>query len=406
MLQARAGELERRAGRRSRSVASRIGCGSTSAARRSPRPSTARDAAADGVRGRRRDFAAAQPGIEARRAGRRACPRRRLRGDQHGHGADDGDRARRGRSASAPPGARRGSTSRPRDLRDRARARGRGARPRLARAARGAGRRCDATRHRARRPRSRIWPPRAASTMARARGARSASRTSPALAARLRSLEEMDAAPRRRSATGRGCCWPAPTAASASMGALADYLEVDPRYERAVEAVPRRPAAARGGRAPRAGARRLRAGARARAPAAAASSSPAGRARQPSAAGGDPAARRGAAAGCRPGQRAVRRQPAGGDRRRRLIAELARRGRGAGRDAPRCRWSTARRRRLPGRPRGQPAGATAEARGILAIKREIKDLRERSSSGARRAGRAARRDRPVRHGDRATAAPR
>ena len=219
---------------RSRNVASRIGCGSKNDGRRWPRPARARDAAADGVRVAADDASPAPRPGSRRRAGRGAFPRRRLRGDQHGHGVDDGDRARRRRARAhrrAPGPARR----RGRGSADRTRPRGRGARPRHARACRRRRRRCTRP-WRPRPPTKPIWPPPAASTSAASGPPGRPSRTSPARWRGCGSLEEMDAA---RAAFGDGARMLLAGAHDAvgQHGALADYLDVDPRYERAVEAV-------------------------------------------------------------------------------------------------------------------------------------------------------------------------
>ena len=228
----------------------------------------------------------------------------------------------------------------------------------------------------------------------RERAARQAEQDLAGQVARLGSLEEMDTA---RAAFGEGARMLLAGAHDAvgQHGALADYLDVDPRYERAVEAVlgdllqhvvVDHQAQAHAGFAlvRSQGAGRcgfIVTGGPGPPPPSAPATLPPGR---------------GAAAGCRPGERAVRQQPEGGDRRRRL-RRLAGPGRGAGRDHRAARGHH-RRRCLSGRPRGQRRDPQRSPRHPGDQARDQGPARD-GVERPRCAGRAARRDRPVRHGD-------
>ena len=185
-----------------------------------------------GQRGVRRGAAR----IEGARGGRRSGARRRLRGRQHRDGAAARHRARRRRRASAwreTLGAARGrgsatSTSK----RPRVEAERDGAAAALQR--RAASARRDAASHATAREIG------AGQRAHRARVARADVRDARAGARRPRRRGCVARGARRgrapRSAMPRGWCSPRPTATSASTGAVADYLEVDAGYERAVEA--------------------------------------------------------------------------------------------------------------------------------------------------------------------------
>ena len=234
----------------------------------------------------------------------------------------------------------------------------------------------------------------------RARGARrGASRTRDTslagVTARLKSLEELDAARAEYGDGARLMLAEAPAARSASMGAVADYLEVDSRLRARGRSLPRRAAPARRRRRPTS--RRLPASGwpRRTTPAASASSSPMRRRRCRSRDAAAITRRCRASAPC--STSCASSGPAADAIRDRARRRLDRRRLRAPALAAACRVERPDRDADGEVFRGLvrvEGGARAEARGILTTKREIKELRERADE-QRAGGRAAARRRRV-----------
>ena len=245
----------------SRRGASRRGSRSSRAARRRAEAERARDEAAAVLAEASDAHAAAQQQIEGARDRRRDGARRGLRGAELGHGAAPRDAARRvaarARGRDARQARRRAATicaasvekvepSAPRPPRRTRRAQEALERVTLERAARESELATARGEHE--------W---------RARDVRTREQELAGIEARLASLEEL-AASRAEFGDAARMVLVQANGHVGQQGAVADYLDVDSRYERAVEAVPRRPAAARHRRAPRPGGRRPVARARAR----------------------------------------------------------------------------------------------------------------------------------------------
>ena len=220
--------------------------------------------------------------------------------------------------------------------------------------------------------------------VARARRSARASTSSPALEARLHVARGARRRPRRLRRRRAHACSPQANGTVGQQGAVADYLEVDAGYERAVEACLGDLLQHVVVEQPRAGRRRLRAGARAgrrplRLPRRSSAAAAAARRRRS----------RDAPAGSSPLSSVVarhrpvrRRHPRARSATRWIADSLRARRRGEPRDgACRSPRSTATSSAAPHLVTG---GGRDEARGILATKREIKELRERVDGRARR----------------------
>ena len=213
--------------------ASRSASRSKAAARPRPKPTRRATKPRRWPRPRAEEYTRAWMAIEALEQDVEKARARRLRGAQHHHRADRGARFGGGAARARRRSASRVSSSKRASLAPSSNARARSAwrRPKRCIARRRASIRRASRARRA----NRSWPARGSSTSGESRDVRTREQELAGMAARLRSLEEIDTH-RGGFADAARMVLVNANGKVGQMGALADFIEVEPRYERAVEA--------------------------------------------------------------------------------------------------------------------------------------------------------------------------